>query len=175
MPIVRVASAADAVDLARLAEQTFRATFAATNTVDDMNHHCELNYGAEIQRREILNPDIVTLLVSDANVIIAYAQLCLDTTPDCLAAAKFPGEIRRLYVLEAFHGRGIAQRLMNAALDQISQRGSDVAWLGVWEHNPRAIAFYEKFGFRPVGEHRFRLGQDLQRDLIMSKLVNTTR
>jgi ribosomal protein S18 acetylase RimI-like enzyme len=42
-------------------------------------------------------------------------------------------------------------------------------WLGVWEHNPRAIAFYKKYGFISVGEHPFPLGGDLQRDIVMAK------
>jgi ribosomal protein S18 acetylase RimI-like enzyme len=40
-------------------------------------------------------------------------------------------------------------------------------WLGVWEHNPRAIAFYHKHGFVDVGDHVFLLGEDPQTDIIM--------
>jgi len=42
-------------------------------------------------------------------------------------------------------------------------------WLGVWEHNPRAIAFYRKWGFEAVGEHVFVVGTDPQRDLVMTR------
>jgi ribosomal protein S18 acetylase RimI-like enzyme len=46
-------------------------------------------------------------------------------------------------------------------------RGSDAVWLGVWEHNPRAISFYRKFGFVEAGEQTFHPGRDPQRDIVM--------
>ena len=56
---------------------------------------------------------------------------------------------------------------MSACLGKIMQTDTDVVWLGVWEKNPRAIAFYRKFNFKEVGEHVFALGKDMQRDIIM--------
>ena len=53
--------------------------------------------------------------------------------------------------------------------EALQQRGSTTAWLGVWEHNPRAIAFYRKWGFTPVGEHCFAVGDDPQRDVILER------
>jgi ribosomal protein S18 acetylase RimI-like enzyme len=49
----------------------------------------------------------------------------------------------------------------------MERRGSDVVWLGVWERNPRAIAFYRKFEFREAGEHVFPVGNDPQRDIVL--------
>ena len=40
-------------------------------------------------------------------------------------------------------------------------------WLGVWERNPRAIAFYEKHGFAAVGEQTYRVAGEVQRDVVM--------
>jgi ribosomal protein S18 acetylase RimI-like enzyme len=85
--------------------------------------------------------------------------------------AAAPGEVQRLYVAREFHGMGIARSLMLACLDEMNVVRSDVAWLGVWEHNPRAIAFYRKFGFAEVGEHIFPLGSDPQRDIVMARPV----
>jgi ribosomal protein S18 acetylase RimI-like enzyme len=60
---------------------------------------------------------------------------------------------------------------MSACIEELRQRGSDALWLGVWERNPRAISFYEKFGFVAVGERTFPLGGDPQRDIIMVRAV----
>ncbi|NLA43929.1 GNAT family N-acetyltransferase, partial [Candidatus Saccharibacteria bacterium] len=46
---------------------------------------------------------------------------------------------------------------------------------GVWEHNDKAIRFYEKLGFRPFGEHLFMLGSDPQTDLLMRLDVSLLR
>ena len=60
---------------------------------------------------------------------------------------------------------------MNASLAEMSSQACDVVWLGVWERNFRATAFYRKFGFVQVGDHVFMLGSDRQRDIVMARAV----
>ena len=61
---------------------------------------------------------------------------------------------------------------MNAAIDAARARGAQTLWLGVWERNPRAVAFYEKYGFTRVGEHTFMLGDDAQTDWLFARTVS---
>ena len=82
-------------------------------------------------------------------------------------------ELKRFYIDRAWQGAGLAQALMRATLDAAIVSGARTLWLGVWEHNPRAIAFYRKFGFVEVGMHDFMLGRDRQTDLIMARPVMT--
>ena len=166
MPSIRYATPADAKALAALAEQTFRDTFAESNSAEDMDLHCRASYGEHVQAAEIANPGMATLLCEDAGERIAFAQLRWGAAPDCVVAES-PGEILRLYVRRDWHGKGIAQSLMRACLEAMKARGSDLVWLGVWERNPRAIAFYRKFEFTEVGDHVFPVGSDPQRDIVM--------
>lgn len=168
MAAIREAGPGDARRLAAIAEETFRDTFAAVNTEENMEFHCRSHFGEAIQSREIADPNMVTLLCEQGGSLVGFAQLRWGQPPECVVGAA-PGEIQRLYVVRESHGQGIAHDLMNACLSEMASHASDVAWLGVWEHNPRAIAFYRKFGFREVGEHVFPLGSDLQRDVIMSR------
>jgi ribosomal protein S18 acetylase RimI-like enzyme len=172
IPRIRHAIPADAMELSALAEQTFREAFRSTNTVEDMDMHCRARYGEAIQRTEISNPAMVTLLCESDGSLIAFAQLRWPAAPDCVPA-QCPGEIQRFYVSASWHGKGVAHDLMTACIEEIEKRQFDVVWLGVWEHNPRAIAFYQKFGFREVGSHVFPLGTDPQRDLIMVRPVSS--
>ena len=55
---------------------------------------------------------------------------------------------------------------MDAAIEAARSRGARSLWLGVWERNPRAVAFYRKYGFTRVGEHTFMLGADAQVDWV---------
>ncbi len=167
---LRPARHADARELATLAETTFRTTFAAMNTAEDMDRHCRDAYGEAIQAQEIASPDRATLVVEHGQRLIAYAQMRWGNAPACVTA-RAPGELQRLYVIRDFHGRGVAHDLMRACLAEMAARTCDVVWLGVWERNPRAMAFYRKFGFREVGEHVFPLGGDPQRDLVMARAV----
>ena len=61
---------------------------------------------------------------------------------------------------------------MKVCLHEAVAAGCDVIWLGVWEHNPRAIAFYHKWGFKQVGTQTFHLGDDLQTDWVMARPVD---
>lgn len=171
---VRRADSFDAAPLAALAERTFREAFEAVNTPENMHRHCRDNYGEAIQAREIVDPARITLLCESGGELAGYAQLRWGGPPACVAGTA-PGEVQRLYVAGEFHGRGVAQALMDACLAELAARGSDVAWLGVWERNPRAIAFYRKYGFVPVGEHVFPVGDDPQRDLVMVRPLAADR
>jgi diamine N-acetyltransferase len=170
MPSIRHAIPSDAKSLALLADQTFRETFASMNTVEDMNLHCHTSYNEEIQLAEITDARMATLVCEDGDSLVAFAQLRWSEAPDCVPA-KNPGEIQRIYVTKSWHGRGIAQKLMSMCLKEMGKRESDAVWLGVWERNPRAIAFYKKNGFTEVGSHIFPLGTDPQRDIIMVRPV----
>ncbi len=88
--------------------------------------------------------------------------------PSSSVRAERPAELHRIYVASEWHGRGVAGDLMRQVIAAAVESGADCVWLGVWEHNPRAIAFYRKFGFRVVGDHSFMLGNDRQRDLILA-------
>ena len=76
-------------------------------------------------------------------------------------------ELMRIYLDNGWHGRGLAQALLKEVVRAARTLGGDSIWLGVWERNGRAIAFYEKSGFRRVGATEFRLGDRLHQDLVM--------
>jgi diamine N-acetyltransferase len=160
--IIRRAVPSDAAALAELASRTFSDTFAAQNRPEDIEAYLAKTYGEAQQRREIEDPGVVTLVVEDGGALIAFAQLRGST------AEHGDVEIARLYVDREQHGRGIAQRLMDAAVDAARELDAATVWLGVWERNARAIRFYEKCGFRDVGSQPFLLGSDLQTDRVMT-------
>ena len=170
MPSIRRADHRDAPALAEIAERTFRQAFGAMNTVEDMDLHCRGHFGEAAQAAEIADASMHTLLCEHEGTLLGFAQLRWSDAPGCVAA-NAPGEIYRLYVAADWQGRGVADDLMSACLRSMHRHGSDVAWLGVWERNPRAIAFYRRSGFVEVGEQSFRLGTDLQRDLVMARQV----
>ena len=170
LPNIRRATLRDAAPLSVIARQTFEDTFASANASEDIELHCRSSFGEAIQASEIGDPRRATLLGERAGRLVGFAQLRWDKPPSCVVA-NAPGEIQRLYVIREFHGKGVAQELMRASIDEMIGRGSDVAWLGVWERNTKAIAFYTKCGFREVGAHTFQLGSDPQRDIVMARAV----
>jgi ribosomal protein S18 acetylase RimI-like enzyme len=168
MPHIRKAGITDAANLAKLAERTFRDAFEESNTPEDLALHCNAHYGEAIQHRELSDLAVEILVCEHEATLIAYAQLRTGKPPACVTAQR-PIEIQRFYVSKDWHGKGLAHELMTAAIKRTEQRGADQVWLGVWEHNPRAIAFYRKWGFAEVGDHIFPLGTDPQRDIVMTR------
>jgi ribosomal protein S18 acetylase RimI-like enzyme len=80
-------------------------------------------------------------------------------------------EIERIYVLKSFHGKKVGQLLYEKAMSVAAELGVNYVWLGVWEKNARAIRFYSKNGFEPFDKHIFKLGDDVQTDIMMKKAL----
>ena len=167
MTKLRPALARDAPSLAVLAERTFRETFGTRNSPENMDLHCARVFGTEIQLREIGDRALRTTIAEAEGQMIGFSQLRIPSV-HAVVKARRAAEISRIYVLADWHGRGVAQDLMRDALMAATRDDCDCLWLGVWEHNPRAMTFYRKFGLEVVGTHAFMLGLDRQRDLIMS-------
>lgn len=164
---IRRAGSADAAALAAFAADAFREAFAADNTPQDMAHYIKGAFGESIQLGEIDHPKIETLLATTGGAIAGYVQLWDEAAPDGVVGDR-PVEVRRLYVGADWRGTGLARRLMEAAAGVAVELGADTLWLGVWEHNARAQAFYRKLGFERVGYQSFLLGSDRQTDCIFS-------
>ena len=165
---VRPARVPDAPWLAALAERTFRETYTALNTPEDMERYVAEHFSPTLQRNELSNPRMITLVAEDAGRAAGYAQLARGPAPPTVAGPE-PMEVVRFYVDRPWHGRGLAQTLMEAAVDAARSAGARTLWLGVWELNARAIAFYRKCGFVEAGAQVFVLGADRQLDLVLAR------
>jgi ribosomal protein S18 acetylase RimI-like enzyme len=162
--MIRTAVAADAARLAELAARTFAETFADSTPPDDLRDFLTKTYNEAQQAAEIADPKILTFVDEVDGELVAFAQLKLGGDPARI-------ELGRLYVDRAQHGRGVAHAMMQRCLDEAAARGAETIWLGVWEHNERAKAFYRKYGFVTTGEHVFIVGSDLQTDHLMERPV----
>ncbi|MEO6486399.1 MAG: GNAT family N-acetyltransferase [Thermoanaerobaculia bacterium] len=160
----RRATPDDAAALAAFASEAFIDTFAADNSPADMAMYLPSAFGENLQLAEITDPELITVLARDDGVMAAYAQMHI--TDGAV-------QIKRFYVHRNFHGRGLAQLLMKEAETIARDHNAGRLWLGVWERNHRAIAFYTKCGFHDVGSQQFILGTDLQFDRVMEKVVGS--
>lgn len=167
MTIIRSGTIADAAALAELAATTFRDAFGSDNTPEDVALHLSGSYGVVQQSAELTNPAIATLLACDGDRFAGYAQVRTGVPPACVGTAPSI-ELWRFYVARAWHGLGVAQILMTAVMETARARGAQTLWLGVWERNARAQAFYRKIGFQDVGMQTFVLGTDRQTDRVMT-------
>jgi ribosomal protein S18 acetylase RimI-like enzyme len=160
---IRQANAHDASALAALGARTFTDSFAAYNQPDDLRDYLAKWFTPQ-QIESELRETVCTFLVAEATDgggLTGYAKLRIGRQPPACVSGSNPIEIHRMYVLESWHGRGIGPALMNECLNRARAGGHDIIWLGVWDRNPRARAFYRKCGFIDVGEHIFQLGYEV--------------
>jgi Acetyltransferases len=171
---IRRATPDDAQLLAELGARTFQETFAPENTDEDMAAYVASAFNVSQQTAELTDPASTFLLAEVDDIIAGYAKLHAGAGAEGVEGAK-PTELVRLYASQEWIGRGVGQALMQACLDAARSGGYETIWLGVWERNVRARAFYEKYGFRAVGEHVFQLGSDPQRDILMERPIDIER
>lgn len=169
-PLIRSATVTDASLLAELGARTFSDTFAADNNSKDMAAYMAAAFSPAKQAEEILDALSIWLIAEIDNEAVGYAQLKGGVAPECVTGAM-PVELARFYVTQRWHGSGVSARLMSACLDEARQAGYQTLWLGVWEHNARAQAFYRKWSFEEVGAHIFQLGSDAQTDVLMARRI----
>jgi ribosomal protein S18 acetylase RimI-like enzyme len=164
--LIRIGTAADAPELAEFAARTFEETFGPHNRPEDLRAHVKKAFGIAQQTQELTNPDMVTLLGFHDETLVAFAQVQRQDPPPGIHI-DLAIELHRFYVDRPAHGQGIAQQLMRAVHAAARDFGGENLWLGVWERNPRAIAFYEKVGFVDRGSHDFFVGADRQTDRVL--------
>lgn len=170
LPRIRRAVPSDAPELAAFAARTFAETFAADNRPEDMQIHLTTAFGVAQQTTELMDPGVTTLLAHRCDSLVAYAQVRRKPPPSCVAC-EHPLELQRFYVDRREHGSGLAKELMTAVHQVAREMGGRHLWLGVWERNPRAIAFYTKSGFVDVGTTAFFVGPDRQTDRVLVSAV----
>jgi diamine N-acetyltransferase len=163
---IRIGTETDAAVLAAFASRTFEETFGADNRPEDLRAHLGKAFGIDQQTQELLNPKMVTLLAHQGETLIAFAQVQRKDPPACVTVNRSI-ELHRFYVDRPAHGKGVAHQLMNAVHKVARSFGGKHLWLGVWERNPRAIAFYKKVGFSDCGSAIFFVGPDPQTDRVM--------
>ena len=167
---VRLATADDVNLLTELGARTFEETFAADNTPEDMAAYLAASFNVAQQAAELADADSTLLIAEVSGVAAGYAKLNKGQPADGIDGTK-PIELVRLYVERKWLGRGVGEALMRRCLEEAGRAGFKTIWLGVWEQNLRAQAFYRKWDFRAVGKHGFQLGEDAQTDILMEREI----
>lgn len=164
----RLANHDDAAALAALARQTFIDTYAEQNDAEQIRAHCEKNFGISQQSKEIADPDYVVILAYHDEELVGFAQVVNNPPPDSIAADKAVA-LYRYYLKKEWHGKGIAQPLLAEAETAAKTFNANQLWLGMWEHNARALAYYKKVGFQHVGWMDYEFGGVIERDYVLLK------
>ncbi len=166
VPELRKANLSDLPELLVLARTSFLQAFTAGNKPENVQAYLAEAFNVAQLTIEMENPASTFIVASLDGELVGDTKLNLSAAQ---ADVKDPAsvEVARLYTLEKVWGTGLGQLLLDAAIDFGRQEGKTWLWLGVWEHNARAIRFYEKNGLRIFGSHPFPFGDEIQNDWLM--------
>ena len=170
--IIRRINIDDVAALSVLARQTFYDTFTGTCTVEDMQGFLDQYYSETQLGTELLDEEMFFFFAEANGVPVAYLQFkeSYNNFPEIKKWRAL--ELKRIYVLSEYQGKGIAQNLMDFFLDFAGEKKYEAVWLGVWEHNVRAQKFYVKYGFADSGyTHDFPIGSTPQTDKWLWKFL----
>ncbi|KAI8081334.1 acyl-CoA N-acyltransferase [Halteromyces radiatus] len=158
--------------LSDLGRRLFSESFADYNLPDDLNSYLDDAYTPKHQLQELNNPSMHTYMAFDEdNIPIAFCQLRENKNVYDFINDPEAIELQRIYVDKRYARQGIGKKLLAECILKARQLGKETIWLGVWEHNPSGIKFYQKEGFFKVGSHAFRMGNKVDDDHIMIKKI----
>ncbi|MDR3763284.1 MAG: GNAT family N-acetyltransferase [Acidobacteriota bacterium] len=174
MTLVRRATNEDLAALSSLAARLFPLGCVGTSEAD-LAAYIATELTPARFGEYLADPNLVLLLAEDDGAPVGYLMLALRSVQELAAAhadAATLGELRKLYVDPAHHGRGAAQELMHAALQVLQDSGAAAVWLSTYSLSLRAHAFYTRQGFVKVGEKLFQVGSDAQRDFVFLRQLS---
>ena len=164
----RKCGAEDLSALRRISCETFTAAFAHLNTPEDMAAHVNGAFAEEKLKRELECPDSSFWFLTADGQLAGYMKLN-ESAAQTDIHDPMSLEIERIYVSGDYQSRGWGGGQIEKAVGLARDAGKKYVWLGVWEHNARAISFYKRHGFEPFGTHPFYLGNDAQTDILMKR------
>lgn len=174
--LIRRAAPGDADALAPVAAQIFVETFAWENDPDVLADYVAFHMIPDQLRYEIEDAANRFFLVyassapEESGDIIAHVKMRFsrDAAPPCVPGEK-PIELARFFVRSEWHGRGVAQQLMEFCVSQARAAGGDILWLDVFPTNERARRFYSRQGFTDIGKANFPLGPEIKPVVVMAR------
>jgi diamine N-acetyltransferase len=165
--IIRPVGANEIAALSALASRTYAAAFGASMSAADLAAQLAATRSEDYFRRALRDDVILVALIDGA--IVGYVQIS-DVRIAAVDVQVGDQELFALYVEGDRQGQGIGTRLMEAALAHARMKRAPRVFLDVWDENVRAIALYERFGFRFGGRREFTVdGRVLGHDLVMMR------
>lgn len=160
----------DLQKLQKISIDTFHDTFKDQNTPENMQAYLAKAFHSEQLERELANPSSDIYFVYFNDEVAGYLKVNVNDAQSEKMGEEFL-EIERIYIRNQFQNHGLGKHLLNKAIEIAINKNKSKVWLGVWEKNRKAIAFYNKMGFIQTGAHTFYMGDEEQTDFIMSKTL----
>ena len=138
-----------------MARRSFTETFAHLYDDEPFVVFLDRAYGRDgSMDRDLGDPAVRWLVAFNSPSPVGYAKLTPLRAP---APSPRPDalELQPIYLLRDWHGRGVADHLMDWALATAGAEHAPEIYLTVFDHNEHAKRFYTRYGFEEVGRCTF--------------------
>jgi ribosomal protein S18 acetylase RimI-like enzyme len=164
--LLRECTPADLDDLLEISFQTFDQTFRPLNSPETMQAYLEAAFTPGKIAAELAEPRSSFYFLYQGGDLAGYLKLNeAGAQTDLNDPASI--EVERIYVSSPFQGKGLGRVLIEKAISLARQASKQYLWLGVWQKNAPAIAFYKRMGFKRFATHSFMMGAERQTDDLM--------
>ncbi|HWZ14406.1 MAG TPA: GNAT family N-acetyltransferase [Mucilaginibacter sp.] len=170
MVTLRKVELAEAGLLLDFSKKTFYDFFAHLNDLSNIDAYSATAFTLDKIKSELSDPNSGFYFAMLDGQVAGYLKLNFADAQTEFRDEKAL-EVERIYVSGEHHGKHIGRQLLNFAVDTAINKQFEYVWLGVWEHNQKAIGFYQHHGFEVFSSHEFLLGDDRQIDLLMRKML----
>ena len=165
---IKVCKVDDVHKLQEISIETFTDTFQKHNKPEHLNAYLERAYNLPRLEQELKNSCSQFYFIHLNDEVAGYLKVNIgDAQTEEMGDEAF--EVQRIYVRKDFQKGGLGKQLMEKAIELAKEQNKKTIWLGVWEKNENALAFYERMGFVQVGTHTFFMGDKEQTDYIMAR------
>jgi len=152
--------------LTQISKQTFKVSFEKDNNPEDFKVYLNSAFTQDKLLTQLRNPLSHFYFVFKQNILVGYFKLNEGGAQSDLNLEDFI-ELERIYLLSEYQGNGFGAQIIDYIKNFAKSRQKAMLWLGVWEKNERAIAFYQKHSFIKFGTHPYLIGNDEQTDWLM--------
>ncbi|MCM3784523.1 GNAT family N-acetyltransferase [Neobacillus mesonae] len=157
--------------LREMSVETFKDTFQNQNSPENMKAYIDRAFNLKQLEKELSNHSSEFYFIYSNEEMAGYLKLNTnDAQSETMGNDSL--EVERIYVRKKFHSQGLGQHLINKAIEIAKERDIEKIWIGVWEKNQNAIAFYKKMEFVQTGAHTFNMGDEEQIDFIMTRTLS---
>ncbi len=169
-PLICLATPDDVPVLCHLGATTFRETYRTISDPREVDEYADEHFTVDKITAWFRKPCARTLLALVDGRPAGYAHLRHARVPACVDDRKAI-ELSRLYLLATAQGSGLGGAMMDAVLAHARELEARTIWLGAYDRNVKALAFYARRGFVQVGTHAFEFGDQVYADPVLTRRV----
>jgi ribosomal protein S18 acetylase RimI-like enzyme len=160
--VIRTAEADDINSIGYLAYQIWPAAYKDILNFEQLHYMLQYFYSPESLKDQMLKKHHTFLLAeTEDEEPIGFASFSK------IREGIF--KLHKLYVLPGLQNMNVGRSLLECVLEECTVEGAEKLQLNV-NRNNKAISFYEKLGFKIIGEEDVDIGNGhVQQDFIMEK------